>query len=547
MTFDELFLCKTVAWMDWRSRHPKGAGAPRIAEIEKPLEKRAANERYCHIGSWMVIDVMSEGLNRRSSTERKFSPSLGKAGAEPEPEARSPRRFISALVATALITAGALVSTAVLILTATIVSLGIDAARGVDVGPLAKQISWADGRTGVAVAIFAATYLVMAIGKLPGYRLDRAGAALLGASLMVAFGVVTLDDAYRAVDFDTITLLLGMMIVVANLRLSGFFRLVNNWVVTRAHHPVVLLLAIVVVAGSFSAFLVNDAICLIMTPLVLDLVSRLKRDPIPYLLAIPLASNVGSVATITGNPQNMIIGGLSHIPYGAFTAALWPVAAVGLALTVLLLALIYRREFLSRERLPAVAASPARPHPVLVAKAVLVTLAMMIFFFAGQPVAKVAIVGGSVLLFTRKVKAEKVYREIDWPLLLMFAGLFIVVAALEANVLTPEMIAAVGKLNLETTPVLSAITAVLSNLVSNVPAVLALKPFIAHVSDPQRSWLVVAMASTLAGNFSLIGSIANLIVAQRAHAAGATIGFWTYFKIGAPLTILSILFGVWWL
>ncbi|MFY9832759.1 MAG: SLC13 family permease, partial [Methylocystis sp.] len=168
--------------------------------------------------------------------------------------------------------AGALFSTAALILIATIVSSGIDAARGIDVGPLAKQISWADGRTGVAVAIFAATYLVMAIGKLPGYRLDRAGAALLGASLMVAFGVVTLDEAYRAVDFDTITLLLGMMIVVANLRLSGFFRLVNNWVVTRAHHPVVLLLAIVVVAGSFSAFLVNDAICLIMTPLVLDLV-----------------------------------------------------------------------------------------------------------------------------------------------------------------------------------------------------------------------------------------------------------------------------------
>jgi Na+/H+ antiporter NhaD/arsenite permease-like protein len=465
----------------------------------------------------------------------------------PEPDPRSPRPFVCALVATALIVAGALVSTAALILIATIVSLGIDAARGVAVGPLSKQTGWADVRTGVAIVIFAATYLVMAIGKLPGYRLDRAGAALLGASLMVAFGVVTLDQAYRAVDFDTIALLLGMMIVVANLRLSGFFRLVNNWVVTRAHHPVVLLLAIVVVAGSFSAFLVNDAICLVMTPLVLDLVRRLKRDPLPYLLAIPLASNVGSVATITGNPQNMIIGSLSHISYGAFAGALWPVAAVGLAFTALLLVLVYRREFLTGERLPTVEASPARPNPPLVVKAVLVTLAMMALFFAGQPVAKVAIVGGSLLLFTRRVKAEKVYREIDWPLLLMFAGLFIVVAALEANVLTPEMIAAVGGLNLETTPVLSAITAALSNLVSNVPAVLVLKPFVAQSPDPQRSWLVIAMASTLAGNFTLIGSIANLIVAQRARAAGVTIGFWAYFKVGAPLTILSILFGVWWL
>ena len=251
-----------------------------------------------------------------------------------------------------------------------------------------------------AILIFAGTYLFIAIGKLPGYQLDRAGAALLGASLMVGLGVVSLDEAYRAIDFDTITLLLGMMIVVANLRLSGFFRLVSNWVVARARHPLVLLMAIVLVAGAFSAFLVNDTICLVMTPLVLDLVTRLKRDPVPYLLAIPMASNVGSTATITGNPQNMIIGSLSHIPYGTFAAALWPVAAVGVVLTALLIALVYRREFLTREHLPAVATSPARsPCSRLVIKSVLVTVAMMVLFFAGQPVAKVAIVGGALLLF----------------------------------------------------------------------------------------------------------------------------------------------------
>src|ERR1700751_5428614 len=112
-------------------------------------------------------------------------------------------------------------------------------------------------------------------------------------------GVVSLDQAYRAIDFDAITLLLGMMIVVANLRLSGFFRLVSNFVVARARHPLVLLMAIVLVAGSLSAFLVNDTICLVLTPLVLDLVTRLKRDPGPYLLPIPFASNIGSTTTIT--------------------------------------------------------------------------------------------------------------------------------------------------------------------------------------------------------------------------------------------------------
>ena len=303
----------------------------------------------------------------------------------------------------------------------------------------------------------------------------------------------------------------------------------------------------VLVAGSFSAFLVNDTICLVMTPLVLDLVMRLKRDPIPYLLAIPMASNIGSTATITGNPQNMIIGGLSHIPYGAFAAALWPVAAAGLALTVILIALGYRREFLTRERLPAAIPGPARHHRPLVLKSVLVTAAMVVLFFAGQPVAKVAIIGGALLLFTRRVKADKVYREIDWPLLVMFIGLFIVVTGLETAVLTSDAVAAVRRLHLDTVPVLSVVTAGLSNLVSNVPAVLVLKPFVANLPDPQRAWLTIAMASTLAGNFTLVGSVANLIVAQRARAQGVIIGFWEYFRLGAPLTVLTIVIGAWWL
>jgi Na+/H+ antiporter NhaD/arsenite permease-like protein len=398
-----------------------------------------------------------------------------------------------------------------------------------------------------AILIFAATYLFIAIGKLPGYHLDRAGAALLGASLMVGLSILSLDDAYRAIDFETITLLLGMMIVVANLRLSGFFRLVNGWVVTRARHPLVLLAAIVLVAGSFSAFLVNDTICLVMTPLVLEIVTRFKRDPIPYLLAIPMASNIGSTATITGNPQNMIIGGLSHIPYGTFAAALWPVAAIGLILTAVFIALVYRGEFLTGERLPVLPIGPSRHNTPLVIKSVLVTVAMVILFFAGQPVAKVAIIGGAILLFTRRVKADKVYREIDWPLLLMFVGLFIVVDGVEKAVLTPDAIATVGRLHLESLPLLAFVTAVLSNLVSNVPAVLVLKPFIATLHDPQRAWLSIAMASTLAGNFTLVGSIANLIVVQRARARGVEISFWAYFKLGAPLTVLTILIGVIWL
>ena len=164
-----------------------------------------------------------------------------------------------------------------------------------------------------SVLIFAATYFVIAVGRLPGYQLDRAGAALLGAALMIAAGVLDLKSAYAAIDGDTIALLLGMMIVVANLRLSGFFGLATNQVALRAGHPLVLLGAIIAVVGVLSAFLVNDAVCLVMTPLVLDLVTRLQRKPVPYLLGVAMASNAGSVATITGNPQNMILCIIKHL------------------------------------------------------------------------------------------------------------------------------------------------------------------------------------------------------------------------------------------
>ena len=400
--------------------------------------------------------------------------------------------------------------------------------------------------TAATIVIFLATYVVIALGRLPGFRLDRAGAALIGASLMVASGVMTMGEAYGAIDFDTIVLLLGMMIVIANLKLSGFFALVSAFVARHAHHPLTLLAAIVLVAGFFSAFLVNDTICLMLTPLVLELVVALRRNPVPYLLAIALASNIGSAATITGNPQNIMIGSFSAIPYGSFLAALAPVSLAGLVLTMLLVAATHRAEFWGRQKL---AAEPRdiRVNKPLVRKSVAVTAAMVAAFFVVAPPAKVAIVAGALLLLTRRLKPERIYAEIDWSLLLLFAGLFIVVAGLEKSVLTSDVLAAAGSLRLDRVPVLSAAAAILSNLVSNVPAVLVLKPFVQHLPDQRTAWLTLAMASTLAGNLTILGSIANLIVVERARQAGIAIGFWTYFKLGAPLTFVTIAIGVWWL
>ncbi|HJT07121.1 MAG TPA: anion transporter [Stellaceae bacterium] len=394
-----------------------------------------------------------------------------------------------------------------------------------------------------AALIFAATYLVIALGGLPGSRLDRTGAALLGASLMVASGVLSLEEAYRAIDLATLALLLGMMILVANLRLAGFFHLANAWLSRHARHPLVLLAGVIIVSGGLSAFLVNDTVCLMLTPLVAEATLAMRRNPVPYLLAVAMASNIGSTATITGNPQNIMIGSFSHIPYGEFAAALSPVAAIGLVLVLLLVALAWRGEFLTRARLAAVGPR-LRWNRGLLLESLAVALGMVACFFWGVTPAKVAVVGGALLLLTPRVKPERVYREIDWPLLLLFAGLFIVVAGLEKAALGPAALAYAAQLKLDHPAVLALVSGALSNLVSNVPAVLVLKPFVQNLAEPRAAWLVLAMASTLAGNFTILGSVANLIVVERARQHGVAIGFWSYFKIGAPLTVLTIAIGV---
>jgi Na+/H+ antiporter NhaD/arsenite permease-like protein len=396
-----------------------------------------------------------------------------------------------------------------------------------------------------ATLIFLGTYVVLAIGRLPGFRVDRTGAAIIGASLMLAFNVLTFEQAYAAINYDTIILLFGMMIVVANLRLSGFFGAVAEWVVEHAHRPIVLLSAIVFVAGFFSAFFVNDTMCLVLTPLVLEVALHLRRNPVPYLLAVAMAANIGSVATITGNPQNMMIGAFSGIPYRTFAGALAPVAAVGLLATIAVIATIYHREFRFQERV-RLDRRPVRVNRVLMWKSLTVSAGMIVFFFAGWPVAKVALIAGAVLLVTRRVKPEKVYREIDWSLLVLFIGLFIVVAGVEKTSLPEDLFRIARQFHLERTAVMSAFAALLSNLVSNVPAVLVFKPFIAHLGDPTRAWLTLAMATTLAGNLTLIGSVANLIVVHRARHE-VRISFWEYCKAGAPLTVVTIAAGVAWL
>jgi Na+/H+ antiporter NhaD/arsenite permease-like protein len=285
-----------------------------------------------------------------------------------------------------------------------------------------------------------------------------------------------------------------------------------------------------------------------LTPLVLQLCQRLKRPAIPYLVGLATSSNIGSVATITGNPQNIIIGSLSQISYLRFAARLAPVAIIGLALNFVIVAIVYRKALAEagRDLPPTVELARPRVHRGLLIKSVAVTLVTVGLFFAGQPIALVALVAAGVLTLGR-VRPEKVYQSIDWPLLVMFAGLFVVVNAFEVNVVHTWRIERWRALLESPVVLVSGLSLVLSNLVSNVPAVLLFRPLMEVMPQKELAWLALAMSSTLAGNLTVLGSVANLIVVENARRAGTELGFLEYLKVGIPLTALTTLVGVAWL
>jgi Na+/H+ antiporter NhaD/arsenite permease-like protein len=394
----------------------------------------------------------------------------------------------------------------------------------------------------IALVALAGTYLGLALGRLPLFRVDRTGVAIIGGAIVVVSGLLPWDRAVAAVDAHTLVLLFGMMIVAAYLRLSGFFRLVTYAAVRRARTPVGLLALIIVAAGVLSALFVNDVVCLVMAPIVLDLVRRLQLPPAPYLIGLATAANVGSVATLTGNPQNMLVGSFSGISYRAFLLREAPVAVIGLALVFAVIGLAYRG------RLPS--ALPPAPldergavHHALMIKTMAAVSVMLVAFLAGVPIALVAIAGAAYCLLTRRVNPDKVYREIDWGLLVLFTGLFVVIGGVEASGLAGEILGGAAAAGLHRPAVLTVLTAVLSNLVSNVPAVLLFKTVIPTFGEPARAWLLLAMASTLAGNLTILGSVANLIVVEQARGAGVLIGFLEYSRVGVPVTVLTLLVG----
>lgn len=408
----------------------------------------------------------------------------------------------------------------------------------------------------VTVALFSLTYVALAVGRVPGLRMDRAGIAFVGAALMLCTGVISLAEAAgpQSVDYETLFLLFGMMVVVGYLRISGFFVRMTHWSLDRIRSPHGLLAAIILLSGILSAFLVNDIVCLALTPLVLHLTRRLGYTPVPHLIALATAANIGSTGTITGNPQNMIIGVQSHIPYLRFALHLMPVALLGLVVDFAVISLVYRSALSTRagdangarsrtDRLPR-----RRIFAWLEFKGVTVALIAVVLFFTGLPIALVAI-GAAAVLMIGRLRPRRIYREVDWTLLLMFLGLFIVVHAFQLHVVSRWGVERWHWLLDRPVDLLSGASAALSNLVSNVPAVLLFEPVIRAMPgrSQELAWLALAMSSTFAGNLTVLGSVANLIVVENARREGVHVSFWEYCKAGIPVTILTLALGVLWL
>ena len=387
------------------------------------------------------------------------------------------------------------------------------------------------------VTVFLATYLLVATRRVAVLPVGRVAGALLGAVMMVALGALTPAQSFAAIDHDTILLLFGMMLLMVYAERGGLFARIVAGALTVARGSGQLLVLVSLMSALLSAFLVNDAVCLLLTPIVVALCGRANLPLAPYLLAICTSANIGSAATLVGNPQNMIVGNLSGIGFGEFMALAGPPALVGLAINTGLLWLYYRR------RLPA---GPLPPGPAVVGVQdpwVLPVLALVALgFLAGLHLGYTALAGALVFVVRDRRAPDTALAQVDWGLLAFFCGLFIVVRGLANTGIVGLLWASAAPSQLGSPGSLAAFTGLLavgSNLVSNVPMVLLAGPEVAAYADPRMAWVALALATTVAGNFTLLGSVANLIVAEQA-APQHELGFFEYLRFGVVSTLLVL-------
>ncbi len=394
------------------------------------------------------------------------------------------------------------------------------------------------------VLVFGFVYLGMVLGEIPGLALDRTGVALLGALALIASERVTPEAAWQAVDVPTLALLFGLMVVSAQFRLGGFYAFVTRKAAGARVSPALLLGLVVAVAGGLSAVLANDIVCLAVAPLLIEGCARRGLDPVPFLLALACAANVGSAATLIGNPQNMLIGQTLHLSFVGYLGDAAVPALLGLAVVWGIVAVSVRGSWFKPTSVPQV--DEAGLNRWQTGKGLVVLgLLLLGFLFAPIPREVLALAAAAVLLTSRRMASRDILGTVDWHLLVLFVGLFVVNFALADSGTLAVATHALerGGVDLTRLGVLFPVTVVLSNLVSNVPAVMLLLP---QATRPAAGPLL-ALASTLAGNLIIVGSVANIIVVDQAARLGVRIGWRQHARVGVPVTLATLAIAAGWL
>lgn len=400
--------------------------------------------------------------------------------------------------------------------------------------------------TTTVVIVFVVVYLGMILGGLPFVQLDRTGVAVLGAITLVAIGDVTLEEAGRSIHAPTLLLLFSFMVLSAQLRLGGFYTFVTLRLAALPLAPPRLLAALIMAVGGLSAVFSNDIVCLAMAPVLVDACLERRLDPVPYLLALACAANIGSALTLIGNPQNMLIGESLRLSFGGYLRQAALPVLIGLAVTWALIVAQVRGRWecpaLSRTAQAEVERRQKGYAPFdrwQTAKGLAVAAALVLVFLAtAWPRELAALAGAGVLLLSRRLYSRHMLGLVDWQLLVLFIGLFVVNHAFVETGLMAETVrslAAAG-LHLEQPATLFLATFVLSNVVSNVPAVMLLVPVATH----PMAGMVLALASTLAGNLLIVGSIANIIVVDAAERRGVRIDWRRHARVGVPVTLATL-------
>ncbi len=399
--------------------------------------------------------------------------------------------------------------------------------------------------TAIAVAIFALTYALIASRRLALLPIGRPSGALLGAVLMVATGVLTPEESFAAVDADTLVLLFGMMLLTAYLSQCGLLDRLALGALAACPTPRRLMVLVSLLAAVLSALLVNDTVCLFMTPVVVRVATRAGLPVVPYLVALATSANLGSAATLVGNPQNMIIGSLSGLSFTEFLARAAPPTAAALVVNLGLLHLYYARRLPAR--MPPAAPPPPAPPTRHARLGALVLTGVAVAFLAGLHLGYVALAGALVMLVADRRDPREAFARVDWPLLVFFAGLFVVVGGLVKTGLVAATWAAAEPFVMPTDAAgLAGLTGLLvagSNVVSNVPMTLLAGPWLATLDAGATGWVLLGFVTTVAGNLTLLGSVANIIVAEQA-APEAELGYWEYLRFGAVSTVATLAVGV---